>query len=274
MDKNIKLKIGEFSKLCCVTIKTLRHYERIGLLAPHEVDEWTKYRYYDVSQLSDMVSIRKLKELGLSLEDIREMFEDRKCVPDKIMIEKKIAETKAEIARLKLRLTALRAYRKQKLSKMSKITIKSLPQGTIASFRKHLDGYESLGYLCYAVIGPEMQRIGCKCDQVEPYCFTIDYNRNHNPHDIDLEYCELVNEAKQDSEIIKFRELAKVETAVIIEHYGAYNFDETMAEVMKYIEQEGYTIIDEVRFSYIHGAWDCESDKDWVTEIQIPVQKI
>ena len=34
MDKRIKLSIGEFSKLCGVTVKTLRHYEKTGLLKP------------------------------------------------------------------------------------------------------------------------------------------------------------------------------------------------------------------------------------------------
>ena len=43
-----KLKIGEFSKMMQVTVKTLRHYEQKGLLAPDEVDEWTGYRYYSI----------------------------------------------------------------------------------------------------------------------------------------------------------------------------------------------------------------------------------
>lgn len=37
----IKFKIGEFSKLNRVTVKTLRHYEEIGLLVPSQVDKWT-----------------------------------------------------------------------------------------------------------------------------------------------------------------------------------------------------------------------------------------
>ena len=47
---NKKLKIGEFSKLCRVSVKTLRHYEEMGLLVPDETDEWTGYRYYSLEQ--------------------------------------------------------------------------------------------------------------------------------------------------------------------------------------------------------------------------------
>lgn len=76
MNDKIKFKIGEFSKLNYVTVKTLRHYEEIGLLIPNEVDQWSGYRYYDVSQLKKMSRIIYLKKLGFSLEQIREMFED------------------------------------------------------------------------------------------------------------------------------------------------------------------------------------------------------
>ena len=46
-----KLKIGEFSHMMQVTVKTLRHYEQKGLLLPDEVDEWTGYRYYSIEQM-------------------------------------------------------------------------------------------------------------------------------------------------------------------------------------------------------------------------------
>ena len=44
MGYKIRLKIGEFSRLMQVTIKTLRHYEQKELLIPDEVDEWTGYK--------------------------------------------------------------------------------------------------------------------------------------------------------------------------------------------------------------------------------------
>ena len=46
MREKTKLKIGEFSKMMQVTVRTLRYYEQRGLLIPDEVDEWTRHRYY------------------------------------------------------------------------------------------------------------------------------------------------------------------------------------------------------------------------------------
>ena len=54
MSNKTKLKIGEFSKMMQVTVKTLRHYEQKGLLLPDEMDEWTGYRYYSINQMQTL----------------------------------------------------------------------------------------------------------------------------------------------------------------------------------------------------------------------------
>ena len=92
MKNKMKFKIGEFSKLCQVTVKTLRHYEEKGLLIPFEVDEWTGYRYYDLVQLRRMNRIIYLKKLGFSLEEIAELFENGKEYPDAELLRMKIEQ--------------------------------------------------------------------------------------------------------------------------------------------------------------------------------------
>ena len=61
MSEKTKLKIGEFSKMMQVTVKTLRHYEQKGVLVPYEVDEWTGYRYYSITQMQRLNTIRGLQ---------------------------------------------------------------------------------------------------------------------------------------------------------------------------------------------------------------------
>lgn len=271
----LRLTIGEFSKLCYVTVKTLRHYERIGLLMPHEVDEWTKYRYYDVGQMQKMVEIRNMKSSGLSLEEIKEVFEQGGQRPDAELVARKIEETAEALCQLRQRMHLLEQLQERtfNINKMSKIIIKPLPGGIVASFRRRIKSYNELGNLCVNVIGPEMQRLGCECPEETAYCFTMDYNRNHQPDDIDLEYCEIVKESRTDSEIIQFRKLPVIERAVCIEHVGSYNhFDATVASVFEYLEQNNLKVISEPRFSYIHGIWDRDREDDWLTEIQIPIE--
>ncbi|MCB0238262.1 MAG: MerR family transcriptional regulator, partial [Anaerolineae bacterium] len=67
-------KIGEFSRLSRITVKTLRHYDEAGLLRPAYVDRFSGYRYYSAGQLPDLYQILSLKDLGLSLEQIRTLL--------------------------------------------------------------------------------------------------------------------------------------------------------------------------------------------------------
>jgi len=63
--------IGEFARLGGVSARTLRHYDEIGLLRPATVDPDSGYRGYAAPQLGQLNRIMALKELGLSLTQVR-----------------------------------------------------------------------------------------------------------------------------------------------------------------------------------------------------------
>ncbi len=85
-------QIGEFSYLCETSIKTLRHYHKIGLLKPVKVDYYTGYRYYDDKQVQEFKLIKELQEAGLSLEKIKEIVKNF----DKTNIQKQIVKIENE----------------------------------------------------------------------------------------------------------------------------------------------------------------------------------
>ena len=63
-------KVGEFARLAQTSVKTLHHYDEIGLLPPAHVEEATGYRYYGATQLPRLIRIFTLRELGFSLEQV------------------------------------------------------------------------------------------------------------------------------------------------------------------------------------------------------------
>ncbi len=67
-------KIGDFSKLAQISVKTLRHYDRLKLFEPAWVDRFTGYRYYSLDQLSRLNRILALKDLGFSLAQIQTLL--------------------------------------------------------------------------------------------------------------------------------------------------------------------------------------------------------
>lgn len=65
------MRIGELAELVGVTTRTVRHYHRIGLLAePARRDNG--YRSYDTRDVLRLIRIRRLVELGLSLDEARD----------------------------------------------------------------------------------------------------------------------------------------------------------------------------------------------------------
>jgi DNA-binding transcriptional MerR regulator len=69
------LNIGDFSRMTFLSVKTLRYYHDVGLLPPAEVDQETGYRRYELGQVPTAQVIRRLRELGMSIDDVRGVIE-------------------------------------------------------------------------------------------------------------------------------------------------------------------------------------------------------
>lgn len=86
-------KIGEVSKACNLSIKTLRYYEDFGLIKPARTDIYSGYRYYSEQNVETIYKILALKDLGFSLAEIKDF--------DKTSLDKKVKDIKKQIKELK-----------------------------------------------------------------------------------------------------------------------------------------------------------------------------
>jgi predicted transcriptional regulator YdeE/DNA-binding transcriptional MerR regulator len=134
------LKIGDFSKLAHVTIKTLRHYDRLGLLRPVWVDRYTGYRYYAIEQLPRLNRILALKDLGFSLSQIQELVQvELPAQRLRQLFDQKQRELQhllaEEQARLKRVAERLRQIEQEGSLPAYEVTLKSIPAQLVA-FRK------------------------------------------------------------------------------------------------------------------------------------------
>lgn len=69
-----RLPIGDFSKMTYLSIRALRRYHEMGLLVPAVVDPATGYRYYEAAQVPAGQVIRRFRDLGMPLEQIKEVL--------------------------------------------------------------------------------------------------------------------------------------------------------------------------------------------------------
>ncbi len=85
-------QIGEVSKLCNISIKTLRYYDEIELLIPEKIDSNSGYRYYSNEQLTLVLVIKHFKEAGFSLKEIKQLLGREDLEYNKTKIKEKCKE--------------------------------------------------------------------------------------------------------------------------------------------------------------------------------------
>jgi DNA-binding transcriptional MerR regulator len=76
-------RIGEFAQIAQVSPRQLRHYDQLGLLRPGHTDRQSGYRYYSIQQLPRLNRLLALKDLGLTLDQIGPLLDDR-ISPDEL----------------------------------------------------------------------------------------------------------------------------------------------------------------------------------------------
>lgn len=262
-------KIGEFSILAKVTIKTLRYYEKEKLLIPSSIDEETGYRYYESGQLMALSRIIALRQLGLSIKDIKTILETGKM---KEFLMKRKSEVEENLILCRTQLSQIHYLLEEKNMKYE-IIMKELPTYTVY----YKEGIiKNFSYLPKFIIDSAEE---CKVTNpmlqcIEPdYCYVSYLDKEFKDHDITIRYAQAVERAGVETDTIKFETLKPVH-AVCLYHKGSYTgLPNAYSAIMKYIEENHYQIVEPVRERYIDGMWNKENEEDWLTEIQVPIQK-
>lgn len=95
-------KIGEMAELFDLNIRTLRYYDQIGLVKPEFIDPDSGYRYYSTAQFEPLNTIRYLRELGVSLDEIRSFLSNRDIDTMKELMHAQLTEVEARQRDLEL----------------------------------------------------------------------------------------------------------------------------------------------------------------------------
>jgi DNA-binding transcriptional MerR regulator len=135
------LKIGDFARFTGVTIKTLHHYDDIGLLKPAQVDRFSGYRYYSVEQMDRLNRILALKDLGFSLDQISLFVDQTLPVAEirgmlklrQVELEEQIAETETRLNRVEARLQMIE---QEGQPQQHEVVVKSVDAVRVLSYRE------------------------------------------------------------------------------------------------------------------------------------------
>ena len=179
-------KIGELSKLCNISVKTLRYYDAEGLLIPDEIDKFTGYRYYSASKLEDCYRIIALKELGFSLDEIRVQLTTNDNEKITAALNAKLVELQALIETTQTQLRTIESIKNNLTKgepKMFNIIVRATDEMRVAYTRKN--------YLSKSDAFDDIEKIRSNIPKtiLGKRAIIINYETEYRETDFDLAAC-------------------------------------------------------------------------------------
>jgi DNA-binding transcriptional MerR regulator len=104
-----RVTIGDFSRMTHLSVPALRHYHEVGLLPPAEVDPASGYRFYAPEQVQVAQVIRRFRDLGMPLEEIREVLHAPDATARNQVIVTHMQRMESQLAATQLVVASLRA---------------------------------------------------------------------------------------------------------------------------------------------------------------------
>ena len=265
------LQIGEFSKICHVSVKTLHHYDKIGLLAPMEVDRITGYRFYQLEQIDTMNYIQRLKRYGFSLEEIQSILAISDNNELKNRLRKQEQKLKLEQQEMTIILNELRTHisvfeRTGDIMTYQKgytIEIKSSPSMNVLANRAMM-GVDEFG----KYYGTLFERV--PKERVTPTGLngTRYYDKEFDRDSSDVEVFIGIKE-KEKADVV----MDSVECVMTVHRGGYSTLSEAYGAIVSWITENGYEIADAPFELYIKTQFDSLSPEDWETEVYFPIRK-
>ena len=265
------LQIGEFSRICQVSVKTLHHYDKIGLPVPAEVDQVTGYRYYQAELIDTMNYIQRLKRYGFTLEEIQQIItlSDEKEISgllrqqrDKLKREQQ--EKAAILNELQTHISIFeRTGDVMTYQKGYQIEIKNSPAMNVLTARAKMSVDEFGKY--YGTLFERVPK-----DRVTPTGLNGAryFDQEFNPESSDIEVFIGVRERDKADTVME-----SCECAMTVHHGGYSTLSEAYGAVVNWIMENGYEIAGAPFDLYIKTQFDSLSPEDWETEVYFPIKK-
>lgn len=279
-------KIGDFSQLGQVSVRMLRHYDKLGLLKPGQVDPWTSYRYYTLDQLPRLHRIMALKDLGLSLEQVGQLLDDpqsdarlgQMLRERQHTIEQQLAEEQARLARVSARL--------QQLERLHEpipyeIALKELPAQHVAAIREIVPHVSQMGNVRDRMLRQLYARLAAF--RIEAGTELAIYHlQAYSDSDIDMSLAVEVAPGTRlpaGEGILKSYRLPSAPLAASIIHHGSmWKVPDVVVNLYRWLGMNGYASAGPYREIHLFGRelalFAGDTPDDAVFEILVPIEPL
>lgn len=245
-------KIGELSRLTKIPVKTLRFYDNEGILSPDRIDEFTGYRYYSASKISDCYRILALKEFGFTLEQIKAQLNISKS--ELIVKENELYELKAQTEKRIKNLQALYSSLEND-NAVFNVVIRKSDDIHVAYARKILDNNNKINGLINEMIASLPGEI------IESRYVVIDYDTEYGGELFDIGIGVEINGRLPKNELVEEKTI-RFDSLTACLACTDESYENAIVFINNYIKENNYQIVGPV-YKIIY--------KDKTIEIKIPV---
>lgn len=272
------VRIGVFARLGEVSVKTLRHYDEVGLLTPSYVDDWSGYRYYGLEQLPRLYRILVLKDLGFSLDEIAGLLhrdlttaEMERLLRDKqAAMQNRMAEESARLARVE---TRLRQLTQEGTMSDYDVRLKKVEPQIVATIQETIPDWDQVTPTFNRLFDELMAAVGQQGGQLAGAPFDRWLDAEMRQSDLHVEACAPLAKAITSTDRMQVSEIEGAETMAATIHHGPFTqLKQAHEAVIRWAEANGYRLCGPSREIYLQYERDGDP-KDYVTEIQYPVTK-
>ena len=269
-------RIGEFSKLVRVSPRMLRHYEKYGLFYPAEIDKFTGYRQYSAGQIPLLTNIVILRDMGFSIDEISDTLPhfDDPAYMDSIL-RAKTAAVKSTIAAEQEKLEKLMqmsgTVRKERNIMVFDIELQKLPAIKVLSLRGIIPRYRDEGIL-WEKLG---QYIGEKQIPISGGGYSTFFDEEYQEIDPDVEIAVPVDTLGESEGEFIYKEYSEIPQAATVRFAGPFDggYDAACEKLANWMEEQGYVFTGHLRGHVIVSPHEDSNPDNWLTELQVPVQK-
>ncbi|MDJ0776164.1 MAG: GyrI-like domain-containing protein [Mastigocoleus sp. MO_167.B18] len=273
------LRISDFAQLSRVSPKALRLYDRMGLLKPIKVDSFTGYRYYSAVQLPRLNRILVFKELGFSLEQIAKLLDEN--IPAEeirgmlrikhLEIQQRLLEDQVRLARVEMRLTEIEQEKKMP---NYEVILKPVESQLVAVTVGVIPNYQDCGPIFDRLFDEAYSHVSRHNLKQFGNGISIYHDTKLRDHDIPVEAAVPIYEKIPNNEKVLVYELPGVEDMACTVHQGSFaSLGQAYNTLLEWVEKNGYRVIGSTREIYLQYERG-RDESEYVTEVQIPVEKI
>lgn len=265
------LSIGQMSKVCGISVKTLRYYDKIGLLKPEKIDVFTNYRYYEDSQIGTMLLIGRLKRYGFSLLEIHNLL----MIHDERQLQTELSRQQLRLERqmdhLSVTIREIGLHRKDfertgdimSYQNQYKVEVKESEEQILLTKRAKMS-VEELG----SWYGKIFEKIARERLTPNGVVMAIYHDQEFDPAYSDIEVAVGIMERQKAERILPARLCA------VTVHKGPYSaLPDAYGAIVSWINANGWQMDGMPYEIYRKSHMDNLPPEEWETEIFFPVKK-